>query len=176
MTAMDAGGGDSAVSLRPASPEDADEIGAIWSQGWPEAHEGRVPDELLEHRSPADLRARVPSMLETATVAIVDGRPVGFTVISRDEVEQIYVADRHRGAGIAAQLLAHAEAVIAGRFDRAWLAVVAGNERARRFYERHGWRDLGTFDHMVWTTDGRSIPVPCRRYEKLVRTAGRSGR
>ena len=167
------GGG--AFRLRPAVPGDADTIAAIWIPGWREAHLGRVPAALLEHRSPELLAARVPSMIEAATVAVADGSVAGFVVVRGDEVEQMYVSERSRGTGAAGELLTRAESLIARHFDRGWLAVVAGNEQAIGFYERHGWRDHGEFDHITWTPDGGTIPVPCRRYEKLVRPDGRSG-
>jgi hypothetical protein len=47
---------------------------------------------------------------------------------------------------------------------RAWLAVVAGNARARAFYERHGWRDAGPFIYHAETEAG-AFPVPSHRYE-----------
>ena len=55
--------------------------------------------------------------------------------------------------------------MIGHRFDRAWLAVAAGNARARRFYERSGWRDAGAFDYAAEIAGG-TIAVPCRRYER----------
>lgn len=165
------GAGGGGVRVRPATADDEEAIAAIWVPGWREAHEGRVPDELLEHRSAEDLRRRVASMIEAATVAEIGRTVAGFVVIRDDCVDQMYVGGDHRGTGAAGELLSHAEAGIGERHDRAWLAVVAGNDRARRFYERHGWRDEGPFDHLTWTTDGRTIPVPCRRYEKAVRAS-----
>jgi GNAT superfamily N-acetyltransferase len=82
-----------------------------------------------------------------------------------DEVEQIYVAADARGGGAAQALLRHAEQAIGGRFDVAWLAVVAGNARARRFYERNGWHDAGAFDYAAEIPNGTLI-VPSHRYEK----------
>ena len=154
------------IRIRPATAADEGAIAAIWVPGWREAHEGRVPDELLEHRSADDLRGRVASMIETATVAEIDGSVAGFVVVRDDCVDQMYVGESHRGTGAAGALLTHAEGEIAERHERAWLAVVAGNDRARRFYDRHGWTDEGLFDHLTWRTDDREIPVPCRRYEK----------
>ncbi|HKE50967.1 MAG TPA: GNAT family N-acetyltransferase, partial [Actinomycetes bacterium] len=52
--------------------------------------------------------------------------------------------------------------------DRAWLAVVAGNTRARRFYERNGWMDEGGFEYQAASADG-PIPVPSQRYVKRLR-------
>ena len=52
---------------------------------------------------------------------------------------------------------------MAARFEVAWLSVVAGNTRARRFYERNGWLDARAHDYQAEIRGG-TIPVPCRRY------------
>ena len=132
--------------LRPATSGDIEAIGAIWHRGWLEAHLGHVPSELLPHRRLDDLRARLPYQLATTTVAVVESDVVGFVTVHEDEVEQLYVDPSARGTSVAASLLAHAEKVIGTQFGRAWLAVVAGNLRARSFYERRGWSDVGSFD------------------------------
>jgi GNAT superfamily N-acetyltransferase len=98
------------------------------------------------------------------TVAAVDGEVAGFTMVTGDEVEQIYVARGHRGSGIAAALLDDARRAIgAAGHSMAWLAVASGNVRARRFYERCGWRDEGPFEYAA-ATDTGSTPVPCHRF------------
>ena len=83
------------------------------------------------------------------------------------ELEQLYVDQAARGDGVAAALIEHAERRIAERFDLAWLAVVAGNARALRFYERSGWVDAGAIDYDA-PIEGGAIRVACRRYEKRV--------
>ena len=98
-------------------------------------------------------------------MATVGSDVVGFVMVTGDEIEQLYVAARARGSGVATELFRHAEKVIGHRFDRAWLAVAAGNARARRFYERSGWRDAGAFDYAAEIAGG-TIAVPCRRYER----------
>jgi RimJ/RimL family protein N-acetyltransferase len=55
--------------------------------------------------------------------------------------------------------------MIASGFERAWLAVVAGNTRARRFYAKQGWREGAAFDYGAQIAGG-TIQVPCLRYEK----------
>ncbi len=57
--------------------------------------------------------------------------------------------------------------VAAAGHEEAWLAVVAGNARARRFYEKHGWRDEGDLPYEV-TAGGETFVSPCRRYVKKV--------
>jgi GNAT superfamily N-acetyltransferase len=101
-------------------------------------------------------------------VAHVAGCVVGFVTVHGDEVEQVFVDASARGTGVAAELLEHAEAVIARDHDIAWLAVVAGNARARRFYERSGWHDAGPVVYQAQVSGG-TVDVPSHRYEKRVR-------
>jgi GNAT superfamily N-acetyltransferase len=160
------------TALRAATPEDAEAIAAIWARGWRDGHEGFVPAALSAYRSLDDFRRLVPPRIARTTVAIADGNVVGFTTLAgTDEIEQVYVAESARGSGVAAALLAHGEATIATRAPRAWLAVVAGNLRARRFYERCGWGDAGALEYEA-EIEGGTLTVPCRRYEKALGAAG----
>jgi ribosomal protein S18 acetylase RimI-like enzyme len=155
-----------AVLLRPARPEDAPAVAEIWRIGWRDAHLGNVPDELLAARTDASFDTRAGERTGDTAVATVDGTVAGFVMVVDDEVEQVYVATAHRGTAVAAMLLAEAERLVqAGGHERAWLAVVAGNARARRFYERNGWVDEGLFDHRPEGPDG-PIHVPAHRYVK----------
>lgn len=154
--------------LRAAAADDVESIARLWHAGWQDGHLGHVPAELTKHRSLADFRRRVPARIDQTTVAVVDGRVVGFVTVHEDEVEQIYVATPARGGGVAGELLQHGERVVAASHDTAWLAVASGNARARRFYERSGWHDTGAVDYQA-EIDGGTFTVPCRRYEKRVR-------
>lgn len=163
------------ATLRRAVDADIPAIAAIWHRGWREVHLDHVPATLRRHRRHGDFRDRVPACLDLTTIATIGSDVVGFVMAHDDEIEQLYVAATARGSGVAAALLGHGETVVGARFDRAWLAVVAGNVRARRFYERNGWSDRGAFDNPAWTTSGPTIAVPSRRYEKrLTRTRVRS--
>jgi ribosomal protein S18 acetylase RimI-like enzyme len=166
VTSDDAMIDDSIVTLRPAGPEDASAVAGIWRSGWHDGHLGHVPDELVVARTPASFDTRAAERVGDTVVAIVDDAVAGFVMVVDDEVEQVYVAADHRGSGVADTLLAEAERLVrAGGHERAWLAVVAGNTRARRFYERRGWVDEGLFDHRPEGPDG-PIHVPAHRYVK----------
>ena len=154
--------------LRPARPEDADAIAALWHDSWRDGHVGHVPEALLPHRTPEHFRARVPSRIPHSTVATIDDAVVGFVTIKEDEVEQVYVGRAARGSGVAQALLTHAEQVVARQHATAWLSVAEGNARARRFYEKCGWRDAGAIDYRAEIAGG-TLAVPCRRYERQVR-------
>ena len=160
---------DATVTLRPARPDDAPAVGAIWHAGWRDGHLGNVPDELTRIRTEESFGERAAQHVEDTVVAVVDGEVAGFVMVAGDEVEQVYVDREYRGAGVAGLLLREAERqVAADGHDVAWLAVAAGNARARAFYERQGWRDAGDLPYEVEALGERFVS-PCRRYEKSAR-------
>jgi GNAT superfamily N-acetyltransferase len=150
--------------VRRATVDDIDVLASIWLEGWREAHLGHVPVALERERLGGSWREEVAGRVADTWVAEIGGNVGGFVTVVGDEVEDLYVTAGARGTGVAATLLRHGEDLVrdAG-FSSAWLAVVAGNGRARRFYERHGWRDEGPFQHHARTAGG-AIAVPAHRY------------
>ena len=153
--------------LRPATPADMPAVADLWHAGWHDAHAAHAPAGLTAARTLEAFHERAATRVPDTTVAVVDGQVAGFTMVAGDEVEQVYVGAAHRGSGVAATLLAEAEHRVADRHEVAWLAVVAGNARARRFYEREGWADEGDLPYEV-TAAGQTFVSPCRRYVKRV--------
>lgn len=151
--------------LRAATPADLPGIVRVWSAGWAEAHGGRVPRALELARTPESWEPPARERLSGTWVADVDGEVAGLVVVDGDEVDQLYVDAAHRGSGVAAALLSAGERLVreAGH-DRAWLAVLSSNDRARRFYARQGWADEGAFEHRADGGDGRTVGVECHRY------------
>jgi ribosomal protein S18 acetylase RimI-like enzyme len=164
--------GADAVTIRPAQPADAPAVAEIWRSGWRDGHLGHVPDELLTVRTDSSFDIRAGERTADTAVAVVGGAVAGFVMVVDDEVEQVYVARAHRGTAVAPALLAEGERLVgSGGHERAWLAVVGGNTRARRFYERNGWVDEGPFDHRAEGPAG-PIHVPAHRYVKRLVTEG----
>ena len=64
-----------------------------------------------------------------------DGAVVGFTVLSENELVYLYLDVPAIGRGIGTKLLEHAKARRPRGFT---LWTFQANERARRFYEKHG--------------------------------------
>jgi ribosomal protein S18 acetylase RimI-like enzyme len=151
--------------LRAAAPDDTDAIAAVWHEAWRDGHVGHVPDALLPERTLDEFRQRVPQRIATSTVAEDAQGVVGFVTVEHDELEQLMVSGRARGTDTASRLLRAGEQQIAEHHATAWLSVVAGNARARRFYAREGWHDAGPIDYYAETSRGKLL-VPSHRYEK----------
>ena len=155
------------TSIRPADAADMAAVADLWHEGWHSGHAGHVPEGLTAARTLTAFRERTPTRVADTTVAVSDdGRLLGFVMVVGDEVEQVFVGPDARGGGVADRLLAEAERQVGSAgHDEAWLAVVAGNARARRFYEKHGWVDTGDLPYQV-TAAGKVFVSPCRRYAK----------
>jgi GNAT superfamily N-acetyltransferase len=105
-------------------------------------------------------------MLPDVCVVGPAGAPLGLCAIRGDELYQLFASSQAHGTGVAAALIADAEARIAARgVELAWLACAIGNDRAARFYEKSGWRRAGTFVMMSETSNG-PFPVDQWRFEK----------
>lgn len=143
------------ISIRCARPEDAHRIAEVHVETWRVAYRGQLPDEVID-RVTGDNRERLARELiadqdNDMLVAESDGRVVGFASTGAGrgedcgELYSIYVHPTAWGTGAGSALLEAATAALAERgFEEAFLWVLALNERARGFYERHGWRFDGT--------------------------------
>ena len=142
------------------------EIARIWHVGWGDGHIGHVPTELVQYRNPEQFVTRSADRIDNLWVAESNSQVVGFFVLKNDEVEQLYVDRPARGTGVAEILLRAAEAeILNAGYRQAWLAVVPGNARARTFYTRLGWRDMGPRPYLAETEAG-PLEIPVHRYER----------
>jgi GNAT superfamily N-acetyltransferase len=157
------------VTIRAAPPDEVDHLASLWFDGWQDAHFEILPAALRRFRTLESFRDRLRAALSDVRVAGPSGQPVGFTIVKGDELYQLYVSAAARGTGVAATLIADAEAQIArSGADTAWLACAIGNARAARFYEKHGWQRIGTMVSELETPEG-VFPLDVWRYEKHVR-------
>jgi ribosomal protein S18 acetylase RimI-like enzyme len=142
------------MRIRAASPNDALAIETIRVLGWRTAYRHVFPAADLDALpiDPERWRSRilVPPPGWTTVVCEEGDRVVGFasTGPSRDEDElgelyAIYVDPDSWSTGAGRELMAAAEASLAGAFDAALLWVLEDNPRARGFYERAGWAPDG---------------------------------
>ncbi|MEY9846117.1 GNAT superfamily N-acetyltransferase [Streptacidiphilus sp. BW17] len=142
--------------IRGVVTADIPALARVHVDAWHVGYAGLMPQGLLDtttmERRTASWERTVRTQRdprEKILIAEVDGTPVGFahTGPGRDpdaagtgELWALNVAPSHWGSGLAPHLLeAVHEALRHAGFERATLWVLAGNTRARRFYERHGW-------------------------------------
>lgn len=127
------------ITLRPACPTDAGQIGAIMTEvnaapAWkPKLHSG------------AEDVAFCGDMIDRGWVRVAEmpGREIaGFIARDSHEVNVLFVRSKVQGQGIGARLLNDAKA----RSDRLELWTFQRNDRARRFYLRHGFSEVGRGD------------------------------
>ena len=144
-----------------ADVEDAHAIAVLQVASWRSAYDGLLPGDVLEALSVAGREQTWRHLLgQGVRVLLSERRPgageslAGFASCgpSRDpgappRCGELYALYAHpdvwgRGVGRRLHEAALAELVRSGHAE-AGLWVLDGNERARRFYERHGWRPHG---------------------------------
>ena len=154
------------MNVRTAYEHELDRLATLWYDGWQDAHAAIVPAALTRLRTLPSFRERLQHALPYIRVVGRAGEPIGFSIVKDDELYQLFVAAEARGTGVAAALLADAEA----RLERsgvavAWLACAIGNDRAARFYEKRGWSRAGTIVNHLTTSEGEYL-LEVWRYEK----------
>lgn len=88
-----------------------------------------------------ETRAFIKSVVETQNVWIAEaqGRPLGFAALEPGWLHHLYVAPGAHNAGAGSLLLAKSKAELPQGFS---LWTFQANLGARRFYERHGCRQV----------------------------------
>lgn len=154
------------MTVRTADPADLAPLARLWWSGWRDGHAAILPSELARLRTLDSFTERMERDLPEVRVIGPVGAPVAFHLVKGDELNQFYVDAPARGSGVAAELIADAEARLRARgVELAWLACAIGNDRAARFYEKAGWRRAGTA--VVPTeTSGGPYPLEVWRFEK----------
>jgi ribosomal protein S18 acetylase RimI-like enzyme len=102
-------------------------------------------------------------------LAEADGKPVGYVKLGPPslpvetcgrtiEIRQFYLLHDWRGAGIAHALMDWAieEARVRGAQEM-FLTVYTDNHRAKRFYQRYGFEEVGPYKFMVGTQADEDI-------------------
>jgi GNAT superfamily N-acetyltransferase len=143
------------VTVRRARPADARAVADVHVRTWQAAYRHAFPQEVLDGLSVDERETLWRKSLEegyAAWVAETEGRIVGFAAAGPSRTEQdagelyaIYVLPESWGSGAARELMSAAHEWFAQEgYTTAMLWVLADNPRARRFYEREGWRAEGT--------------------------------
>ena len=147
------------VHVRAAQPEDATEISRAHVLAWQSAYRGIIGDDTLasldiEQRAQSwrrDLSS--PSADVEVLVVCVDDRVVGFSVYGTPrepaepetgELRAINLRPDYWSQGLGFELFQESLSGLRRLgYGRAYLWVAHGNDRAIRFYGKHGWTDDG---------------------------------
>jgi GNAT superfamily N-acetyltransferase len=161
------------VIVRAGTGADAAALTGVQERSWRQAYAHVFPAHELARDGfvdPATWRRRLeqPPRGWSTFVAERAGDVLGYAVVgpSRDrrtdgEVYALYADPHAWSTGVGRALLRHAEEHLARRYAHATLWVLEDNPRARRFYERCGWRADGarTVESLRW-----DVRAPQLRY------------
>jgi ribosomal protein S18 acetylase RimI-like enzyme len=123
-------------TIRPARPDEYDEIARVWMNSWASTGLEDASNFLL-----AKLRARIPQEIEkgwSLFVADDDGAIAAMLALHLPEIylDQLFVAPEYQGRNIGRRLLGFTRQLLP---DEIWLRCVRENEKAWRWYEREGF-------------------------------------
>ena len=153
------------ITIRRASAGDIPALARVWHDAWHAGH-AHLDPEIAAGRPMAFFETRMGGTVGRTLLARVDGAIVGFAGWEGDGIGQVFVLPAWHGRGVAAPLLAAAEDVLKSEGHQLiWLQCRVGNDRARCFYEKHGWYVAGEVDADMGTLTGRE-PITVWRMEK----------
>ena len=149
--------------IRRAVADDADSLSAfarsVFSLGGrPGATHADLEAYFSAKLTPAHFRTSIANAHHLLLVAEVEREIAGYGEIVRDvpapqiaeprpsELRKLYVGPRYHGLGIADALMRD---LLRDAAHPVWLSVFSENPRAIRFYERWGFKIIGTHDFLV---------------------------
>jgi 2-amino-4-hydroxy-6-hydroxymethyldihydropteridine diphosphokinase len=162
-----------AITIQPATPDDADEAARVHTASAEAAYRHVRPRERggLARRT-ALWRRIVVDSINRSFVARDGDRIVGVLIVGPDlggapigQVRVLYVLPAWWGSGAGQRLLDRAHAELAAEYDEATLNVLSANARARRFYERNGWR----LEEILVEPHFGGVPTEIARYRRRLR-------
>ena len=155
------------VTWRAAGPDDAARIGELGRRTFVETFGHLYSAEnlaaFLENHSEANWRGELEDPRFAVRLGEAGGEAVAYAKLGPPslpfevkgptiELRQFYVLKPWQGAGTAGEMMAWVldEARARGA-EEIYLSVFVDNARARRFYERYGFEQVGRYAFMVGT-------------------------
>jgi GNAT superfamily N-acetyltransferase len=146
-------------SIREAAPSDAPEFAFSQILAWREAYAGILEAEYLAGMDFERLTRSWARILEDddqnvrRLAVTVEGAAVGWSGFGKPrdpvsegtgEIHALNLLPAYWSRGLGSELFAASvDGLRAMGYERAYLWVADGNDRAHRFYDRHGWRPDG---------------------------------
>jgi GNAT superfamily N-acetyltransferase len=167
------------VTIRPATATDAENIAQVHVSSWRSAYADLLPAEYLASMDGAAHTERWQTVISAGAASTGGGRvlvaeqaeqTVGFASFgpSSDEdadddtveLYAMYLVPGAWGHGVARELMRGVLTDLDGAPMTLW--VLAGNERAQHFYQRHGFRP----DGVERIDDSGDTPVTVLRFRR----------
>lgn len=156
-------------SVRPATFADAPAVRALFCRSFRATFGHLYPphelDAWLEGQSEARFRVETGCASHACFLGEGDdGRLLGYVTLGPQELgitpearwwvlRQLYLEEEAKGSGLAGALMERAlEEARARRVEELFLTVWVENRRARRFYERYGFEEVGAYAFVVGST------------------------
>ena len=162
------------ITYRFATDADAWPIAKLHAHSWRKHYRGMLRDEYLDGDVVSERfavwtqRLKAPAQNQSVVVAQADEALLGFICVYAQHdatwgtlIDNLHVHSDAIGTGIGTALLRYAAAALGppGGQGPAYLWVMQGNDRARRFYEHRG----GHFIEEAWLElPGDSSALNCR--------------
>jgi diamine N-acetyltransferase len=153
------------LTLRPATPADAAAIAQVARASFTETF-GHLysPENLaafLRQHTTVEWAAQIADPAYAIRLVEADGLLAGYAKLGPPslpftpetgaiELRQFYLLKPHHGTGFAAEMMAWVLAEARARGHAAlYLSVFTDNTRARRFYARYGFEEVGPYTFKV---------------------------
>lgn len=160
------------MRYRDGRPEDADDLSRFARDTFVGTFGHLYPPAdleafLVDRYEPGTFRKQLQDPARWVRLALDGTDMVGYAMVGPLtlpvdgpglELARLYVAERVRGAGVAARLMA--DVIDHARRQRApalYLSVYEDNERAMRFYRRYGFEEVGEHAFMVGSVRDRDL-------------------
>lgn len=153
------------ITYRDGTPADAEAIASLFARSFTDTFAHLYSPEDLSDFLSGKTAARFAEELCDARfhfrLAEDDGVPAGYvslgppqlpveTPLDTIELKQLYLLKPWHGTGVAVELMEWALTAVRENGARhIQLSVYIDNHRARRFYERYGFAEIGRYDFMV---------------------------
>ena len=166
------------VEYRDASPADAEQVAAVFRgcfiDTFGHLYQRTDLDSFLSEHTGDHWADQLRDPAFGVRLAEEDGRIIGFAKVGplklpvepggqTLELRQLYVLGPWQGQGVAAALMDWVVDEARRRSaDELYLSVFTENHRARRFYVRYGFVEVGPYAFMVGNQADEDIIMRCR--------------
>lgn len=128
--------------IKLVTQSDLMQAAMVHSESWKESHRNICSAAFIESHTPERQKNYLASEIAKGAqlYMLIDRKPVGIVSVYGNLIENLYVLPSEQNKGYGTQLLTFAVGKCTGA---PVLWVLSTNDRARRFYERNGFRQTG---------------------------------